>query len=56
MRDVKRVLFAIEAVVLLVLGAADIMTGQLLGAAILLGVASLAAGCAWALSPVGRRS
>ena len=55
MRDVKRAIFAIEAVVLLVLGAAELITGRLLGAAILLGIASLAAGCAWALWPVGRR-
>jgi hypothetical protein len=54
MRDVKRALFAAEAVILLVLGAAEIINGQFLGAAILLGIASLAAGCAWALWPVGR--
>jgi hypothetical protein len=39
---------------LLVLGAAEIIRGQLLGAAILVAIASLAAGCAWALWPNGR--
>jgi uncharacterized MnhB-related membrane protein len=56
MRDLKRALFAAEAVILLVLGAAEIISGQLLGAAILVGIASLAAGCAWALWPNARTS
>ena len=51
MSDLKSVIIAAEAVVLLVLGAASVVSGQILGAAILLGIASLAAVCAWALWP-----
>ena len=51
MNDLKGLVIAVEAVVLLALGAADILSGQLLGAVIVLGIASLAAGCAWALWP-----
>jgi len=49
--DLKSLIIAAEAVVLLVLGAASVVSGQILGAAILLGIASLAAVCAWALWP-----
>ena len=51
MSDLKSVLIAAEAVVLLVVSFADVVSGQFLGAAILLGIASLAAVCAWALWP-----
>lgn len=51
MSDLKSLIIAAEAVVLLVLGAASVVSGQILGAAILLGIASLAAVCAWALWP-----
>jgi uncharacterized MnhB-related membrane protein len=53
--DLKGIVIAAEAVVLLSLAAADILNGQFLGAAILIGIASLAAGCAWALWPAGDR-
>ena len=46
----KRVL-AIEGGVLLVLAAANIVSGRFLGPAILVGLASLAAASAWALWP-----
>ncbi len=55
MSDLKGLVIAAEAVVLLLLGAANIVSGQLLGAAILVGLASLAAICAWALWPAGGR-
>jgi len=45
---------AIEAGVLLILGAANIVSGRLLGAAILLALGVLAASCAWALWPTDR--
>ena len=45
---------AIEAVVLLILGAANIVSGRLLGAAILLALGVLAAICAWTLWPGGQ--
>jgi hypothetical protein len=48
---VKERVLAIEGAILLVLGAANIVSGQLVGAAILIGIASLAAACAWALWP-----
>jgi hypothetical protein len=54
MRDIKALIIAIEGGVLLVLGAASIVSGRLLGAAILVGLASLAAASAWALWPSGR--
>jgi uncharacterized MnhB-related membrane protein len=47
----KGLIIAAEAALLLVFGVADIVSGRLLGAAILLGIASLAAACAWALWP-----
>jgi uncharacterized MnhB-related membrane protein len=49
--DLKSVIIAAEAVVLLVVSFADVVSGQFLGAAILLGIASLAAVCAWVLWP-----
>jgi hypothetical protein len=54
MRGVKGLVIAIEAGVLLLLGAADLVSGQFLGAAIVVGLATLAAACAWALWPAGR--
>jgi len=42
---------AVEGAVLLILGAAFIVSGRLLGAAILLAIGMLAASCAWALWP-----
>jgi hypothetical protein len=42
---------ALEGGVLLVLGVASILSGRLLGAAILVGLATLAAASAWALWP-----
>ena len=51
MSDLKGPAVALEALVLLVLGAANIVSGQLIGAAILVGLALLAAACAWALWP-----
>jgi hypothetical protein len=45
---------AVEGGVLLILGATFIVSGRLLGAAILIGLASLAAACAWALWPTHR--
>ena len=50
----KERVLAIEGGVLLVLGAANIVSGRFLGAAILVGLASLAATCAWALWPTDR--
>jgi hypothetical protein len=49
LNDLKGLVIAAEAIVLLVLGAANIVSGQFLGAAILIGIASLTAACAWAL-------
>jgi hypothetical protein len=49
--DLKGRIIAVEAVVLLLLGAANVVSGQLLGAAILFGLAVLAGGSAWALLP-----
>ncbi len=49
MNDLKGLIIGAEAIVLLALGAANIVSGQLLGAAILIGIAALAAVCAWAL-------
>jgi hypothetical protein len=54
MRDIKGLVIAIEAGVLLVLGAASIVSGRFLGAAVLVGLASLAAASAWALWPTAR--
>jgi len=45
---------AVEGGVLLILGAEFIVIGHFLGAAIVVGLASLAAGCAWALWPLRR--
>jgi hypothetical protein len=44
---------AIEAGLLLILGAANIVSDRLLGAAILIALGLLAATCAWALWPAG---
>ena len=55
MNHLKGVIIAAEAVVLLVFSIADIVSGQFLGAAILLGIATLAAACAWALWPARSR-
>lgn len=55
MSDLRGLIIASEAAVLLVLAAANVVSGQFLGAAILLGIASLAAGCAWALWPAKSR-
>jgi len=52
--DIKWVVFALEAIALLVFGAANILSGRFLGAAIVIGLATLAAACAWALRPTGR--
>ena len=54
MRDIKRLVIAIESGVLLVLGVASFVSGRFLGAAILVGLASLAAASAWALWPTAR--
>ena len=51
MSNLKGPIIAAEAVVLLALGAANIVSGQFLGAAILIAIGSLAAGCAWAFWP-----
>jgi hypothetical protein len=51
---VKGLVVAVEAIILFVLGAAYIVSGRLLGAAILVGLAALAAGCAWALRSTSR--
>jgi hypothetical protein len=48
---VKERVFAIEGGVLLVLGAANIVSGRFLGAAILVALATLAAACVWVLWP-----
>jgi hypothetical protein len=49
--DLRGLIIGAEALVLLLLGAAYILSGQFLGAAILIAMASLAAACAWALWP-----
>jgi hypothetical protein len=54
MRDMKALVIALEAIVLLALGAANIVSGQFLGAAIVVGLGTLAASCAWALRPTDR--
>lgn len=54
MSDLKWLIIAAEAAALLVLAAANIVSGQFLGATILLAIASLAAACAWALWPTSR--
>jgi hypothetical protein len=54
MRDIKALVIGVEAGVLLVLGAASIVSGRFLGAAVLVGLASLAAASAWALWPTAR--
>jgi hypothetical protein len=51
MRSIKGLVVAAEAIVLLALGAANILSGQLLGGAIVVGLAILAAACAWVLWP-----
>ena len=53
MSDLKGLVIAAEAVVLLVLAAANIVSGQFLGAGLLAGIAALAAACAWALWSAG---
>ena len=45
----KQRVLAVEGGVLLLLGVASILTGRLLGAAILVGLAMLAGASAWAL-------
>jgi hypothetical protein len=45
----KQRVLALEGSVLLLLGVASIVSGRLLGAAILVGLATLAAASAWAL-------
>ena len=56
MRSVKGLVVAVEAIVLLALGAANILSGQLLGGAIVVGLAILAAACAWVLWPSDNKS
>jgi hypothetical protein len=56
MSSVKGLVIAVEAIVLLALGAANILSGQLLGGAIVVGLAILAAACAWVLWPRGHES
>jgi hypothetical protein len=51
MRSIKGPVIAVEGMVLLALGAANIVSGQLLGGAIVVGLGALAAACAWALWP-----
>ena len=51
MRSIKGLVVAGEAIVLLALGLANIVSGQLLGGAIVIGLGMLAAACAWALWP-----
>jgi hypothetical protein len=50
----KSRVLAAEAGILLILGAAFVVSGRLLGAAILLALGTLAATCAWALWPTDR--
>ncbi|HEY4871342.1 MAG TPA: hypothetical protein VIJ03_05545 [Candidatus Dormibacteraeota bacterium] len=54
MRDIKPLIIALEGGVLLLLGTASIVSGRFVGAAILVGLASLAAASAWAIWPSGR--
>jgi hypothetical protein len=56
MRSIKGLVIAVEAIVLLALGAAYIVSGQLLGGAIVVGLGTLAAACAWALWPTDHKS
>ncbi len=51
MSGLKGLIIAVEAGILLVFSIADVVSGQFVGAAILIGIASLAAACAWALWP-----
>jgi hypothetical protein len=51
MRSIKGLVVAVEAIVLLALGAANIVSGQVFGGTIVLGLAILAAACAWMLWP-----
>jgi hypothetical protein len=50
----KQGVLALEGGVLLILGVASILSGRFLGAAIVIGLASLAVACAWALWPAQR--
>lgn len=54
MTDVKGLVIAVEAAVLLMLGATSILSGRFFGAAILVALATLAAASAWALWPASR--
>ena len=56
MRSIKGLVIAVEAIVLLALGAANIVSGQLLGGSIVVGLGTLAAACAWALWPAEHES
>jgi hypothetical protein len=56
MRSIKGLVVAVEAIVLVALGAASILSGQLLGGAIIVGLGTLAAACAWALCPIDRET
>lgn len=49
----ERVL-AVEGGVLLVLGTANIINGRFLGAAVLIGIASVTVACAWAMWSTNR--
>jgi hypothetical protein len=51
---VKARIFAAEGGVLAILGMAFIVSGRLLGAALLLALSLLAAACAWTVGPEGR--
>jgi hypothetical protein len=53
--DLKGLIIAVEAGILLVFSVAEVVSGQFLGAAILLGIAALSAACAWALWPARSR-
>ena len=56
MRSIEGLVVAVEAIVLLALGAAYILSGQLLGGAIVVGLGMLAAACAWVLWPSDNES
>ncbi len=56
MRSIKGLVIAVEAIVLVALGAANILSGQLLGGAIIVALGTLAAVCAWALWPIDRET
>ena len=56
MSRLKWLVIAVEAIVLLALGAANIVSGQLLGGAMVVGLGTLAAACAWVLWPTDRKS